>query len=103
MDDEKEEAEENLENWLDGYGDEYVSLLAFKEEVDSYTSEWQYGATIIHEDYFRDYAEQLADDIGAISKNQSWPLNHIDWDAAADELKTDYSEVTFDGNSYWVR
>jgi hypothetical protein len=98
-----EEYTENLENWLDEYEDEYVSLLAFKGEVDSYTSEWYDGAQIIEDRYFEDYARELAEDIGAIDKNAAWPLSFIDWEAASDALKIDYSEINFDGRSYWIR
>lgn len=101
--DEDEYAGEDLLNWLEENGDEFVTLLAFKEEVEQYTSEWRYGAIIIADDYFENYAQQLADDIGAIDTNAKWPLNHIDWSAAADDLKQDYSEFVFDGKSYWVR
>lgn len=65
--------------------------------------EWEEGATLIHEDYFEDYARQVAEDIGAIDPNASWPLSHIDWSAAADALKMDYVGVEFDGETYYVR
>lgn len=58
---------------------------------------------LIHDDYFTEYAEQLADDIGAIDGNQGWPCNHIDWEAAADELKIDYSEYDINGDTYFSR
>jgi antirestriction protein len=55
--------------------------------------------------YFTDYARQLADDIGVFSnvKEYGWPLNHIDWEAAADALKMDYSEVRWGGYTYFIR
>jgi hypothetical protein len=62
-----------------------------------------YPDSLISGSYFRDYAEELAYDIGAIDPKASWPLNHIDWVKAADELKGDYSIVEFDGESYWYR
>jgi antirestriction protein len=61
-----------------------------------------YGVTLIPEDDFVDYAEQLAEDLGMV-KDQSWPYCHIDWDAAADSLRMDYSSVEFDGVSYLFR
>ena len=98
-----QEAEDNLEGWLDENEDEYVSLMAFKEECEQYTSEWKYGAEIIHEDYFLKYAEDLAYDTGAVNRKATWPISHIDWKAAAEELQCDYAFVTFNGNGYWVR
>jgi hypothetical protein len=46
---------------------------------------------------------KFADDIDAIDRDAKWPLNHIDWEAAAAELLTDYTSVTFDGVTFWVR
>ena len=62
-----------------------------------------YEQALIAEDHFPAYAEELASDIGAIDSNASWPLTFIDWDAAADALKVDYSAVTLDGHEYLIR
>ena len=82
---------------------ELKALEEFADEASGYAPDWHYGETIIHEDYFVAYAEQLADDIGAINKEAEWPLTHIDWEAAADELKMDYSVVGFNGFNYYIR
>lgn len=66
-------------------------------------SDWAYGETFIPDDRFTDYAEQLADDIGSVQRDAPWPQSYIDWDAAADALKQDYSAYTFDGIDYWAR
>lgn len=92
-----------IEECEDSEADEYKSAKAFLDDVESNTSEARHGETLIAEDYFQEYAEQLADDIGAIDANAGWPMNHIDWAAAANELKHDYSEVTWDGHTYLVR
>lgn len=62
-----------------------------------------YPVTLIRESYFKDYAEELAEDIGAINSEASWPNNHIDWDAAADELLGDYTSTEFEGVTYYYR
>jgi len=82
---------------------ELGALQALADEASGYASDWKYGETLIRDSYFRDYAEQLADDIGAIDRNASWPVNCIDWDQAARELQMDYSAVDFDGVTYWIR
>lgn len=64
--------------------------------------DWPYGETLIHDDYFVEWAKQLADDIGAIDANAGWPLAHIDWEAAADALRQDYFEIEWDGHTYWL-
>jgi antirestriction protein len=46
-----------------------------------------------------DFAQQLAEDIGAINKNAQWPNNCIDWEHAASELMYDY----FESNGHYFR
>jgi antirestriction protein len=57
----------------------------------------------VRDSYFKDYAVELAEDIGAIDPDATWPTNRIDWDAAADDLKIDYTTVEYDGTTYWYR
>ena len=102
---------EELENATVNFGqvEELQHLKALTEEAEGYyvrigyPSEWSYGVTLIREDCFEDYARELAEDIGAISKDTSWPATCIDWEQAANELKMDYTEVDFNGVSYYVR
>lgn len=82
---------------------EYQPLFDFASEFKGYAADYEHGEAAIRDSYFVEYAEQMAEDIGAIGRNMSWPLNHIDWDAAADELKSDYTAIEFDGVTYWVR
>jgi len=83
--------------------EDYVRAKAFEAEAKDYVEDWQYGASLIKDSYFTDYAQQLAEDIGAVDKDAPWPNNHIDWDAAVKELQQDYTEITVDGDTYWVR
>lgn len=87
---------------LDAEDEELPALLALQAEAEG-CSEWTDGATLIRDSYFQQYAEELADDIGTIDKNATWPVNCIDWEKAAEELKVDYTSVDFDGVEYWVR
>ncbi len=64
--------------------------------------DWDHGATLILDSHFSDYAREFAADIGAISADAHWPLCHIDWDAAADALKTDYIEIEAEGETYFM-
>ena len=70
-------------------------------------SDWSYGATLIRESYFAVYAQELADDIcpspDARDLAEQWPYRHIDWEAAAQELRMDYGSVEFDGTTYLIR
>lgn len=90
------------EDELIDLNDELKALEALAEEA-SGSPDWPHGETLIRDTYFQDYAEQLADDIGAIPANVDWPLTYIDWPAATDALKQDYMSVDFDGVEYWIR
>ena len=57
---------------------------------------------LIADSYFEDYAMEYADEIGAIDSSARWPLAHIDWKAAAEELQSDYTSITFDDCDYWM-
>lgn len=72
----------------------------FDGDMEAYA---QNESQMIHENKFIDYAERFADDIGAIDSSARWPLNHIDWEAAAEELKQDYQEVEFGDHTYLIR
>ena len=83
--------------------EELKVLKKFAEEAEGYSPDWNYGATLIHEDHFTEYAKRLAEDIGAVGAEDRWPGNHVDWEAAANELLIDYTAVEFDGVTYYVR
>jgi hypothetical protein len=94
-------------NELRGYqliADEDRELIeAIDELADQGIEDWHYGSHLIREDQFKDYAQELAEDIGAIGPDAQWPVYCIDWDRAAQELAMDYTSVDFLGWSYYVR
>lgn len=97
-------AQANVKDWDESdEGQELAKLKAFAEEAESSSSDWTYGATLIHEDYFEDYARDLAAEGDYDMKNEQWPYTCIDWAKAAEELQQDYTSVDFDGETYWVR
>lgn len=83
--------------------EELAQLEKLAEQCDGYADDWQYGVTLIRDSYFETYAQELAEDIGAINADATWPNNCIDWEQAARELQMDYTSVDFDGVAYWVR
>lgn len=66
-------------------------------------ADWEYGETLVRDSYFVDYAQELAEDIGAVDPNAGWPNGYIDWERAARDLRMDYTSVEFDGVTYWGR
>jgi antirestriction protein len=85
--------------------EELGALTNLKEQyVSDYgDSSWGFGAQFIRDSYFEDYARELADDIGAVNNVASWPSMYIDWEAATEALQMDYTEVVYDGVTYWTR
>jgi len=98
-----EDAQSALDSALEDFGDDEKSELAELEELESEISEFRHGETMVPESEFEDYACELAYDLGVMPKDRPWPLNCIDWKEASDELKSDYSELTYQGEMYLVR
>jgi hypothetical protein len=107
-------AEAEAEQEDDASGDaeqiveELTAIRAFLDEVRGYGGDHQwrgdwYPAGFIADSYFTTYAQQFAEDIGAIQNDAIWPATCVDWDAAAGELQTDYSSVEINGDTYWYR
>lgn len=87
---------------------ELTTLTRLLDDLKGYGGDEQwcgdwYPITLIRDSYFQEYAQELAEDIGAINSDATWPNNCIDWEQAARELKVDYSTVEFDGVTYWYR
>lgn len=88
--------------------EEFTGLKSLLEDMEGNSGDYQwrgswYPVSLIRDSYFKDYAQEFAEDIGAISSDASWPLACIDWDQAASELQIDYTSVEFDGVTYWYR
>lgn len=97
------ESEDNgVETDVAEEAEELNALKELADEAEGY-GDWAHGETLIRESYFEEYAQQLAEDIGAVSGSETWPLTCIDWEKAADELKADYMTVDFDGVDYLMR
>ena len=106
---------DELESIIEDAGDTDEELCKFSDEIEELKSlkalaeqasdspDWKYGEGLIRESYFEDYARELAEDCGMISGEENWPLNCIDWEEAADQLKVDYFDVDFGGVSYYIR
>jgi hypothetical protein len=110
-----EEMESDFEDWKadfdeDPPGDEeypdweeLVALRNFVEQA-SCVDDWEYGVSIIHEDYFTEYCKEMLADIGEIPKDLPWYIeSNLNWDGVADDLKADYIEVDFNGVTYYIR
>lgn len=81
--------------------DQVISLGdELSADLDDYATN---ESSMIRDSEFEDYARDFAEDIGAVGRDAQWPVYHIDWAAAAEDLKMDYSEVEFGGYTYLIR
>ncbi len=52
---------------------------------------------------FKEYAQDLAEELGMLKSDNTWPYTCIDWQRAADELEHDYTIFEYDGDDYFTR
>ncbi len=95
--------EEQAENWVVPEEIEhYQAINGFCEELENHCPDLLHGATVIHEDYFMEYCQDLLDDCGNIPKNfPTWI--EIDWNKTTENMKVDYSGVEYNGETYYIR
>jgi hypothetical protein len=95
----KSESEEN----------ELSDLQALLDELEGNggDEQWRgnwYPITLINESYFTEYSKELLNDCGDLPKDLPWYIeSNIDWDGVAQDLKVDYSEVTYNEETYYYR
>ncbi len=92
--------EEEREDFFEYMADEYNAIREIDElEEEIYSREFENGIHLIEEDVFEDYVEEFVKDCGYIPKDlPSWI--EIDWETTADNMRNDYSEVEFRGETY---
>lgn len=76
--------------------EEEVVVAALECGVDATSIDEAYQGSFSSDEKF---AEDMADQLGSVDKNATWPMNCIDWEHAARELMMDYS----DHNGHYFR
>jgi hypothetical protein len=67
------------------------------------SDEWDDGIYLIEEDDFEEYCEDFVKDCYNLSEIPQFIQNNIDWSGIASDMKYDYSEVDYQGNTYLFR
>ena len=81
-------------------GQELTVLKALAEQGKDYAPDWEFGAQLIHEDYFETAMDEMVADCYTLPKDlPDWMIITYDYDA----LKQDYTELDFNGQNYYVR
>ena len=94
-----EEGKEKYQELIDEGTDQdaiqaYIDLGIGDDNLDNFEESYQ-GQWPTDEAF----AQEIAEDIGAVENNSSWPNYCIDWEWASRELMMDYSE----DNGYYFR
>lgn len=97
-----EEAQESLDDAQSEFDDDAEAELRELQTLAEEIPEWRHGETLIPEDEFPNYVQELCIDIGYLS-NDFPPWIEIDWDQTAENVKADYIPVTYQGDDYLVR
>lgn len=78
-------------------------LQSFHDELEGY-GDFEYGATLIHRDYFTDYCKDLLEDCGDLPRDLPFYIeNNINWGGVANDLEMDYTSATIDNQEYLMR
>ena len=81
-------------------GQELTVLKALAEQGEDYAPDWEYGAQLIHEDYFEEAMDEMVADCYTLPEDlPSWMIITYDYDA----LKQDYTAIDFNGQTYYIR
>ena len=96
--------EEEIQSWKEDWLDEIEEITDIESLEDEVGREFEHGVTLIDEDDFEEYCEDLVLDIGDLPSDlPGYIKNNIDWGGVADDLKQDYSETEFRGTTYLYR
>ena len=98
-----EELGEEIDRLEEGEYNTKPELREFAKQWQEYDHDFAHGSIAIRDSYFTKYAEDYAYDCGLVSEDATWPNYYIDWEAAARDLKDEYTGIEFDGVRYWVR
>lgn len=105
-------AEAKLDELDDGYDELREESTAIWEKQTDEGREWRTLTDVLEEmgdadylvseRYFPKYIKETLEDCGDIPRNFPWYIE-IDWDATAENVKSDYSELEWDGHTYLYR
>lgn len=96
--------EEEIESWKEDFEDELKEIEEIDDVENKLDSRFEYGVTLVDVEDFEDYCEELMEEIGYINKDTPQLIkNKIDYKGIAEDIKCDYTKVTYQGNNYLGR
>ena len=100
--DDLEELESALVDAEENFGEDEEEELHELEAMRDEIPEWSHGEALIPVGEWVEYVEDFLKDIGDLPRNIPWYIE-IDWEATADNILADYSEVDYQGDTYYFR
>ena len=94
--------DEDVQEWKEDNSDDFEHI----EEIDKLEeeiSEFSFGETLIPEDDFTEYCEDMVDDCYNLRDVPGLIKDNINWEGVVSDLSVDYTNVTYQGKSYLVR
>ncbi len=106
--DNEEEVQQRLEDFKELWEEELKQTKEIddlEEEVEGYAGDkFDDGIYLINENDFTEYCEEMMEEFGYINRDTPQLIkNNIDWEGIADDLRIDYTEVEFRGDTYLFR
>lgn len=102
------DAQDALNEFDQSFDRDELDLLTEVISQGEDSPDWSYGEGLIKDSYFTDYITDLINDCYELPKGMTsgdWPWRHMsmDYEAAAEEAKGDYTEINAGGETYWIR
>ncbi len=79
--------------YIDALGHNDPADISADDFREAYSGEW---------DSREDFAQDLAEEMGAIPTDYSWPASYVDWERAARDLFMDYTDAPAPGGRIYV-
>ena len=93
--------EEEVQDFINLWKDE-INEINEIDTIEDDCSEFSFGETLIHEDYFEEHTRCLIEDCGYISSDlPNWI--EIDWEATSENVMADYTDCEYKGQTYYFR
>ena len=94
--------DEDVQEWRYDNSDDFEHIEEI-DELEEEISEFIYGETLIPEDDFKEYCEDFVNDCYNLKDVPDFIKYNINWEGVASDLEVDYSNVTYQGESFLVR
>ena len=94
--------DEDVQKWKEDNSDDFDHIEEI-DELEDEISEFTFGKTLIPNDDFTEYCEDMINGCYYMKNVPSFVKDNINWDGVASDLEVDYSSVTYQGESYFYR